>query len=106
MAPGGVSCGLLIGLPSFELRLQFRPELAVGPLLVPLAAMEEHPLPDLVAPPLTGGRQQVEQIPPRVGQPQGLMQGLLVLIELLREPLDLNSAKRARPVPVGSRNHQ
>jgi hypothetical protein len=90
MAPGGVSSGLLIGLPSLELRLQFRPELAVGPLFVALAAMEEHPLPDLVAPPLSGGRQQVEEVPPQVGKSQGLMQGFLLRVELLQEALHLH----------------
>ena len=71
MLPRGVPRGLLIGLPSLELRLQFRPELAVSPLLVALPPIEEHPLPDLVAPPLTGGRQQVEEVSPQVGEPQG-----------------------------------
>jgi hypothetical protein len=52
MAPDGVSCGLLIGLASFELGFQFRPEGAVGPLHVAQAAIEEHPLADLVAPAL------------------------------------------------------
>ena len=77
MPPGGLPSGLLIGLPSLELRLQLRPERAVGPFFVPLPPIEEHPLPDLVAPPLTGGRQQVEEVPPQEGEPQGLMQGLL-----------------------------
>ena len=58
MLPGGVSSGLFIGLPSLELRLQLGPERAVGPFFVPLPPIEEHPLPDLVGPPLTGGRQQ------------------------------------------------
>jgi len=67
MPPGGLPSGLLIGLPSLELRFQLCPELAGGRFFVPLPPIEEHPLPDLVAPPLTEGRQQVEQIPPRVG---------------------------------------
>jgi len=50
MAPGGLPRGLLIGLPILELRLQFRPELAVGPFFVALPPIEEHPLPDRMAP--------------------------------------------------------
>jgi hypothetical protein len=87
MAPGGIASGLLIGLPSLELRLQFSPKLAVGPLLVPLPPMKEHSLADLIAPPLAGGHKQVEEVPPQVGEPQGLMQGLLLRVELLDEAL-------------------
>ena len=92
MAPGGVSRGLLIGLPGFELGFQFSPELAVGPLFVALTAVEEHPLADLITPPFCGRRQQVEEIAAQVRQAQGFMEGFLLRVELLQETFHLQKA--------------
>jgi hypothetical protein len=53
------------------------------------AAVQLDPTGELVAA-FTSRRQQVEQIPPQMGEPQGVVQLLLLSSQLLEQQLQLN----------------
>ena len=72
-APDRLTVGLLIHLLGFELGLQLLHFWAVLPLTPASAAVQLDPAGELVAAFASGG-QQVEQIPPQMGEPQGVVQ--------------------------------
>ncbi len=72
-APDRLTVGLLIHLLGFELGLQLLHFWTVLPLTPASAPVQLDPTGELVAT-LTTRRQQVEQIPPQMGEPQGVVQ--------------------------------
>ena len=88
-APDRLAIGLLINLLGLELSLQLLHLRAVLPLTAASAAVQLHPTRELVAA-LTSRGQQVEQIPPQMGQAQSVVQLLLLDAQLIEQQLHLN----------------
>jgi hypothetical protein len=88
-APHRLAVGLLVHLLGFELSLQLLHLRAVLPLSAASAAVQLDSSGELVSA-FTSRGQQVAQIPPQMGEPQGVVQLLLLSAQLIEQQLHLN----------------